>query len=196
MPVLARIHAEEALLHSYFGAEYDAYCAHTSRLIRGLPRCRLCVVQAGVRRQRGVCVVSLRPCRLGHAFRRRQASWLHTYLPAIHPPSIGNAAPLMFALWGPHTNMTNAVTLSSVTKRRGSWRALRYAVSASSRDVPSRHISAWMRTSVAGVSTLAGQIALQVILVRAHSNATARVNPGSAVFVVTKAMRLTVAKCP
>jgi protein-S-isoprenylcysteine O-methyltransferase Ste14 len=35
-PLLARIHAEEALLHSQFGAEYDAYCARTSRLIPGL----------------------------------------------------------------------------------------------------------------------------------------------------------------
>jgi protein-S-isoprenylcysteine O-methyltransferase Ste14 len=32
-PLLARIHAEERLLHSQFGAEYDAYRARTSRLI-------------------------------------------------------------------------------------------------------------------------------------------------------------------
>lgn len=36
VPVLARIHAEEALLHSHFGAEYDAYCARTSRLVPGV----------------------------------------------------------------------------------------------------------------------------------------------------------------
>jgi protein-S-isoprenylcysteine O-methyltransferase Ste14 len=35
-PVLARIRAEETLLRSQFGAEYDAYCARTSRLIPGL----------------------------------------------------------------------------------------------------------------------------------------------------------------
>jgi protein-S-isoprenylcysteine O-methyltransferase Ste14 len=32
-PLLARIRAEEMLLRSQFGAEYDAYCARTSRLI-------------------------------------------------------------------------------------------------------------------------------------------------------------------
>ncbi len=35
-PLLARIHAEETLLRWQFGAEYDAYCARTSRLIPGL----------------------------------------------------------------------------------------------------------------------------------------------------------------
>ncbi len=35
-PLLARIHAEERLLRSQFGAGYDAYCARTSRLIPGL----------------------------------------------------------------------------------------------------------------------------------------------------------------
>jgi protein-S-isoprenylcysteine O-methyltransferase Ste14 len=35
-PLLARIRAEEALLRTQFGAEYDAYCARTSRLIPGL----------------------------------------------------------------------------------------------------------------------------------------------------------------
>jgi protein-S-isoprenylcysteine O-methyltransferase Ste14 len=35
-PLLARIHAEEMLLRSQFGAEYDAYCARTSRLVPGL----------------------------------------------------------------------------------------------------------------------------------------------------------------
>jgi protein-S-isoprenylcysteine O-methyltransferase Ste14 len=35
-PLLARIRAEEALLRSQFGGEYDAYCARTSRLIPGL----------------------------------------------------------------------------------------------------------------------------------------------------------------
>jgi protein-S-isoprenylcysteine O-methyltransferase Ste14 len=34
--LLARIRAEERLLHSQFGAEYDAYRARTSRLIPGL----------------------------------------------------------------------------------------------------------------------------------------------------------------
>ena len=32
-PLLARIRAEEALLHAQFGAEYDAYRSRTSRLI-------------------------------------------------------------------------------------------------------------------------------------------------------------------
>jgi protein-S-isoprenylcysteine O-methyltransferase Ste14 len=32
-PLLARIGAEERLLRSHFGAEYEAYCARTSRLI-------------------------------------------------------------------------------------------------------------------------------------------------------------------
>lgn len=35
LPLLARIHAEERLLHAQFGAEYDAYRARTSRLIPG-----------------------------------------------------------------------------------------------------------------------------------------------------------------
>jgi protein-S-isoprenylcysteine O-methyltransferase Ste14 len=35
-PLLARIHAEERLLRTQFGAQYDAYCARTSRLIPGL----------------------------------------------------------------------------------------------------------------------------------------------------------------
>ncbi len=35
-PLLARINAEERLLRSQFGAEYDAYRARTSRLIPGL----------------------------------------------------------------------------------------------------------------------------------------------------------------
>ncbi|HYA19110.1 MAG TPA: isoprenylcysteine carboxylmethyltransferase family protein [Burkholderiales bacterium] len=35
-PLLARIHAEEALLRSQFGGAYDAYCARTSRLIPGV----------------------------------------------------------------------------------------------------------------------------------------------------------------
>lgn len=36
VPLLARIRAEEKLLRSEFGEEYDAYCARTSRLIPGL----------------------------------------------------------------------------------------------------------------------------------------------------------------
>jgi len=36
VPLLARINAEERLLHTQFGAEYDAYCARTSRLLPGL----------------------------------------------------------------------------------------------------------------------------------------------------------------
>jgi len=32
VPLLARIHSEEKLLRANFGAEYDTYCAHTSRL--------------------------------------------------------------------------------------------------------------------------------------------------------------------
>jgi protein-S-isoprenylcysteine O-methyltransferase Ste14 len=35
-PLLARIRAEETLLRSQFGGEYEAYCARTSRLIPGL----------------------------------------------------------------------------------------------------------------------------------------------------------------
>ncbi len=35
-PLVARMHAEERLLRSEFGAEYDAYRARTSRLIPGL----------------------------------------------------------------------------------------------------------------------------------------------------------------
>ncbi|MGA2793912.1 MAG: isoprenylcysteine carboxylmethyltransferase family protein [Roseiarcus sp.] len=35
-PLVARIRAEESLLRTQFGAEYDAYCARTSRLIPGL----------------------------------------------------------------------------------------------------------------------------------------------------------------
>jgi protein-S-isoprenylcysteine O-methyltransferase Ste14 len=36
VPVIGRIRAEEALLRSEFGAEYDAYRGRTSRLIPGL----------------------------------------------------------------------------------------------------------------------------------------------------------------
>jgi protein-S-isoprenylcysteine O-methyltransferase Ste14 len=36
VPILVRIHAEERLPSSQFGDEYEAYCARTSRLIRGL----------------------------------------------------------------------------------------------------------------------------------------------------------------
>jgi protein-S-isoprenylcysteine O-methyltransferase Ste14 len=36
LPILARIRAEERLLNTQFGAEYDAYCARTSRLLPGL----------------------------------------------------------------------------------------------------------------------------------------------------------------
>jgi protein-S-isoprenylcysteine O-methyltransferase Ste14 len=35
-PILARIRAEERLLHAHFGAEYDAYCERTRRLIPGV----------------------------------------------------------------------------------------------------------------------------------------------------------------
>lgn len=35
-PLIARIRAEEALLCSQFGAEYDAYCARTWRLVPGV----------------------------------------------------------------------------------------------------------------------------------------------------------------
>jgi protein-S-isoprenylcysteine O-methyltransferase Ste14 len=35
-PLVARIRSEERLLRAQFGAEYDAYCARTSRLIPGL----------------------------------------------------------------------------------------------------------------------------------------------------------------
>jgi len=36
LPLLARMRAEEALLRSEFGVEYDAYRARTSRLIPGV----------------------------------------------------------------------------------------------------------------------------------------------------------------
>jgi protein-S-isoprenylcysteine O-methyltransferase Ste14 len=36
LPLLARIDAEERLLRSQFGAEYEAYRARTSRLIPGI----------------------------------------------------------------------------------------------------------------------------------------------------------------
>jgi protein-S-isoprenylcysteine O-methyltransferase Ste14 len=36
LPLLARIRAEEALLRTQFGGEYEAYCARTARLIPGL----------------------------------------------------------------------------------------------------------------------------------------------------------------
>jgi protein-S-isoprenylcysteine O-methyltransferase Ste14 len=35
-PLFARIRAEEMLLRTHFGADYDAYCSRTSRLIPGL----------------------------------------------------------------------------------------------------------------------------------------------------------------
>jgi protein-S-isoprenylcysteine O-methyltransferase Ste14 len=35
-PLLARIGAEERLLRSQFGGEYDAYCRRTVRLLPGL----------------------------------------------------------------------------------------------------------------------------------------------------------------
>ncbi|KVN92438.1 isoprenylcysteine carboxyl methyltransferase [Burkholderia ubonensis] len=35
-PLVARIRSEEALLRAHFGAEYDAYCARTWRLIPGV----------------------------------------------------------------------------------------------------------------------------------------------------------------
>ena len=35
-PLVARINAEEALLRAHFGAEYDAYCARTWRLVPGV----------------------------------------------------------------------------------------------------------------------------------------------------------------
>jgi protein-S-isoprenylcysteine O-methyltransferase Ste14 len=36
VPLLARIHAEERLLSEHFGAEYEAYCARTWRLLPGI----------------------------------------------------------------------------------------------------------------------------------------------------------------
>ncbi len=36
IPLVARIRAEERLLRSHFGAEYEAYCARTWRLVPGL----------------------------------------------------------------------------------------------------------------------------------------------------------------
>jgi protein-S-isoprenylcysteine O-methyltransferase Ste14 len=36
LPLLARIRAEERMLRTQFGYEYDAYCARTSRLVPGL----------------------------------------------------------------------------------------------------------------------------------------------------------------
>ncbi len=36
VPLVARIHAEERLLREHFGAEYEAYCARTWRLVPGV----------------------------------------------------------------------------------------------------------------------------------------------------------------
>jgi Putative protein-S-isoprenylcysteine methyltransferase len=36
IPLIARIHAEEALLRTQFGSEYEAYCARSWRLIPGV----------------------------------------------------------------------------------------------------------------------------------------------------------------
>ncbi|MNL83369.1 hypothetical protein D3C87_2110000 [compost metagenome] len=36
IPLIARIRAEEALLHGQFGAEYEAYCARSWRLVPGI----------------------------------------------------------------------------------------------------------------------------------------------------------------
>ena len=36
IPLIARIHAEEALLLKHFGDEYEAYCARSWRLLPGL----------------------------------------------------------------------------------------------------------------------------------------------------------------
>ena len=36
VPLVGRIRSEERLLHEHFGAEYEAYCTHTWRLIPGL----------------------------------------------------------------------------------------------------------------------------------------------------------------
>jgi protein-S-isoprenylcysteine O-methyltransferase Ste14 len=36
VPLVARIHAEERLLREHFGAEYDAYCKRTWRLLPGI----------------------------------------------------------------------------------------------------------------------------------------------------------------
>lgn len=36
VPLISRIRAEERLLHSHFGAEYDEYCARTWRLLPGI----------------------------------------------------------------------------------------------------------------------------------------------------------------
>src|SRR6202030_3725361 len=40
-PLLARIRAEERMLRTEFGGEYDVYCTRTSRLIPGLYWCKL-----------------------------------------------------------------------------------------------------------------------------------------------------------
>lgn len=36
VPLVARMHAEERLLRAHFGAEYEAYCARTWRLLPGI----------------------------------------------------------------------------------------------------------------------------------------------------------------
>jgi protein-S-isoprenylcysteine O-methyltransferase Ste14 len=36
VPLVARIRAEEQLLREHFGAEYEAYCARTWRLLPGI----------------------------------------------------------------------------------------------------------------------------------------------------------------
>jgi len=36
VPLLAWINAEETLLHSWFGEDYDTYCRRASRLLPGV----------------------------------------------------------------------------------------------------------------------------------------------------------------
>lgn len=36
IPLIARIHSEEALLKAQFGSEYEAYCSRSWRLVPGL----------------------------------------------------------------------------------------------------------------------------------------------------------------
>src|SRR5262245_56161576 len=104
---------------------------------------------------------------------------------ALQPPSIGMAEPVMSAPAGPQSSATRAATRSGATNLPDGWRLARKARSASARDWLVLARSASKRPSMLGVGMVPGQIALQVMLVRAVSSATARVKPMRAVLVVT-----------
>ena len=115
---------------------------------------------------------------------RRQVTGPLT-LVALQPPSIGMAVPVMSRPPGPHSKATSAATPSGATKRPEGWREAMKAFSPAPRARPSFAMKAASRSSIAGVGTVPGQIALQVMSCPAVSSATARVKPISAVLVVT-----------